>query len=115
MVKRTVSGAHYGIMGWLAQRVTAAFMAAFILAFLAILMLRLPASYADWKGLLAHEWMRIGLLLFFFALFLHAWIGMRDILMDYVHPAGIRLLLLVLIIFSLFAYAIWAVRILWGN
>jgi succinate dehydrogenase / fumarate reductase membrane anchor subunit len=115
VVKRTVSGAHYGIMGWLVQRVTAAFMAAFILVFLVILMLHLPASYASWKTLISREWMRIGLLLFFFALFLHAWIGMRDILMDYVHPPGIRLLLFVLIILSLLAYAIWAVRILWGN
>ncbi len=115
MVKRTVSGAHYGIVGWLVQRVSAAFMAAFILLFLVVLIARSPSSYADWKMLMSQEWMRIGMQLFYFGLFLHAWIGMRDILMDYVHPTGIRLVLQVAVILSLSVYAIWSVRILWGN
>lgn len=115
MVKRTVSGAHYGIVGWLAQRISAVFLAVFIVLFLVILIVRSPSSYADWKMLMSHEWMRIGLQLFCFSLFLHAWVGMRDILMDYVHLTGTRLLLQVSVILALSVYAIWSARILWGN
>jgi succinate dehydrogenase / fumarate reductase membrane anchor subunit len=38
---------------------------------------------------------------------------MRDILMDYVHSTGIRLMLQVCVLTSLAGYAIWAVQILW--
>jgi succinate dehydrogenase / fumarate reductase membrane anchor subunit len=46
-------------------------------------------------------------------MFWHAWIGMRNILMDYVHATGIRLTLQILVILSLVFYAIWATEILW--
>ena len=37
--------------------------------------------------------MKLATLVAFFSLFYHAWVGMRDIWMDYVKPIGIRLLL----------------------
>jgi succinate dehydrogenase / fumarate reductase, membrane anchor subunit len=52
--------------------------------------------------------------LFGLALFWHAWIGMRDIWMDYIKPAGLRLALEVLTVIVLFAYAAWLVEVLWG-
>lgn len=115
MVNRTVVGAHYGIRDWLMQRITAAIMAVFTVLFLFVVLAHPPADYAHWKALMSHSWIRIGMLLFLLSLFLHAWVGMRDILMDYVHPTGIRLTLQVFVLVSLAAYAIWAFRILWGN
>jgi succinate dehydrogenase / fumarate reductase membrane anchor subunit len=53
-------------------------------------------------------------MLFLLSLFYHAWIGVRDIVMDYVKPAGIRLLIHVLVILALVLYVIWSVQILWG-
>jgi len=58
--------------------------------------------------------MRSFSLLFLFAVFYHAWIGVRDIVMDYVKPAKIRLVIYVLVILALLLYSIWAVQILWG-
>jgi len=52
--------------------------------------------------------------LFLLSLFYHAWVGIRDIVMDYVKPAWIRLLIHVLVIMALLLYAIWAVEIFWG-
>jgi len=43
----------------------------------------------------------------------HAWIGMRDIWMDYVKPVGIRLALHVFSILWLVGCAGWAVQVLW--
>jgi succinate dehydrogenase / fumarate reductase, membrane anchor subunit len=43
----------------------------------------------------------------------HAWVGVRDILMDYVKPDGLRLALQVLTLLVIAAYLGWTVQILW--
>jgi len=49
------------------------------------------------------------------ALLWHAWIGMRDIWMDYIKPTALRLTLEVLTIVVLVGYAGWLVQVLWGR
>jgi succinate dehydrogenase / fumarate reductase membrane anchor subunit len=46
-------------------------------------------------------------------LFYHAWVGIRDIWMDYVKPMSLRLLLQVLTILWLIGCAGYAAQILW--
>ena len=114
MVNRIVTGAHYGLRDWLAQRVTAAVMAVYTLA-VAVILLRQPSfGYDTWIELFSSNIMRTFSMLFLLSLFYHAWIGVRDIVMDYVKPAGIRLLIHVLVILALVMYVIWSVQILWG-
>ena len=43
----------------------------------------------------------------------HAWVGVRDIWMDYVKPVGLRLALQVFTIFWLLGCAGWAIQVLW--
>ena len=66
------------------------------------------------KRLFSNRWMRIASFLFLVSLYWHAWIGIRNILMDYVHATGIRLTLQILVILSLLFYIIWSVEILWS-
>jgi succinate dehydrogenase / fumarate reductase, membrane anchor subunit len=49
------------------------------------------------------------------SVYYHAWIGIRDVLMDYIKPVSIRLSLQVLVILALFAFTIWSIAILWGQ
>ena len=112
MVKRPVVGAHYGLRDWLAQRITAAIMAIYTLIALAVLLSGKPISYAVWKDLFAHGWMRVATLLFAAGLAWHTWVGVRDILMDYVKPDGLRLTLQVLVVLVIAGYFGWAVQIL---
>jgi succinate dehydrogenase / fumarate reductase membrane anchor subunit len=49
------------------------------------------------------------------SLLLHAWIGVRNILMDYVKDPALRLTLYVLVMGALLGYAAWSVQILWGR
>lgn len=114
MVKRVVVGAHYGLRDWLMQRVTAVVIAVFTLILL-VAMVRAPAlDYAGWKALWSAPWMRFAALLAFLSLLLHAWIGVRDIFMDYIQSTGVRLTLQVLVILALVLYGVWSVQILWG-
>ena len=113
MVNRVVTGAHYGLRDWLAQRITAVIMAVYTLIVAAVLMFGQPISYAVWRDLFAHGWMRVATLLFAFSLAWHAWVGMRDVLMDYVKPTGVRLALETLVLVVLAGYLGWTVQILW--
>lgn len=114
MVKRIVTGAHYGLLDWLAQRVTAVVMAVYILLLVVALLIFTPHDYVAWKAIFANQWIRITSFLFFVSLCWHAWIGIRNILMDYIHETGIRLTIQVLVILSLLFYAVWAIEIVWG-
>ena len=114
MVKRVVVGAHYGLRDWLAQRVTAVIMVVYTVIFLGALLTCLRTGFAGWKALFTHGAMRVLTLLFFLSLFYHAWIGVRDILMDYIQPAGVRLFFEVAVILALVSYTIWTISILWS-
>ncbi len=114
MVKsRVVSGAHYGLRDWLIQRFSAVIMVAYTLFLAGYWLTQTPIDYVVWRGLFSREWMRYATLLFALSLFLHAWVGMRDILMDYVKPMGLRLGLQILVIVALLIYAMWTVDLLW--
>lgn len=113
MKSRHVVGAHYGLRGWLVQRISALVMAAYTLIVVGVLLAQPPSSYLAWRDLFSQGWMRIATLLFFVSLMLHAWVGMRDVVMDYIKPTGLRLAFEVLFILMLVAYSGWAVHILW--
>jgi succinate dehydrogenase / fumarate reductase membrane anchor subunit len=111
--KRIVVGAHYGLRDWLAQRVTALLMALFTLLVLVQLLMPGELGYDRWAGVFASQWMKVLSFVVILSLALHAWVGVRDILMDYVKPVGVRLLAQVLAIVWLLACAGWAVQVLW--
>ena len=113
MVKRVVVGAHYGLGSWLAQRITAVIMAIYTVILLVVLASGRPSSYGVWRELFAHGWMRVATLLFAVSLGWHAWVGMRDIYMDYAKHDGLRLTLEVVTILVIASYIGWTVQILW--
>ncbi len=114
MVKRIVAGAHYGIRDWLAQRISAVVMAMYSIFIVVVLLMQPTLDYVTWKALFANQWIRIYTLIFLLSLFFHAWVGVRDIFMDYIQPVAIRLTLEIMAIIALVFYTIWSVQILWG-
>jgi len=113
-VVKHVVGAHYGLRDWLVQRVTALLMAVYTVVFAGILLICPPQHYGDWRALFENQAMRIATFLFFVSLFWHAWVGVRDILMDYVKPTAVRLGLEIVVAVLLAGYAGWAIQILWS-
>lgn len=114
MVTRVVTGAHYGLKDWLAQRITAVVMGVYMIWMLGVLFIGPPNDFAAWRGLFAHGGVKAFTFVFLVSLFWHAWIGVRDILMDYIKPTGLRLMLEVLVIVALVGYAGWSIQILWS-
>ena len=111
--KRIVVGAHYGFRDWLSQRVTAALMALFTVVLIVQVLMPGPMSYDKWAGIFAAQWMKLLTFTVIVALLWHAWVGVRDIWMDYVKPVGLRLVLQVATIVWLVGCAGWAVQVLW--
>ena len=112
-MRRVVTGARYGLRDWLAQRITALIMAVYTLIILYVLMAGLPVNYAVWKDLFAQGWMRVATLLFAVSLAWHMWVGVRDILMDYIKPLGLRFTLEMLVLLTIAGYLGWTIQILW--
>ena len=113
MVNRIVVGAHYGLKDWLFQRMSAVVMAVYSVVLLVVLLTGNIQGYAGWKGLFGQGWMRFASLLFVLSVLIHAWVGIRDIWMDYVKNAGVRLTLQTLTVLWLVGCGGWAVQVLW--
>jgi succinate dehydrogenase / fumarate reductase membrane anchor subunit len=110
---RLVVGAHYGLTEWLLQRVTAVIMVIFTVIFLAVYLLYGNASYEGWSSLFANQFIKILTLLTLLSLFYHAWVGIRDIWMDYIGSAGLRLALQTFTVLWLVGCACYTAQILW--
>lgn len=113
MVNRIVVGAHYGLKDWLIQRVTAVVMAVWLVVMLGLLLVQGPFSHESWRSLMSGFCMRAFTSLFFLSLMYHAWVGLRDIWMDYVKPVWLRLSLQVLTVLALIWWAVWSIELLW--
>jgi succinate dehydrogenase / fumarate reductase membrane anchor subunit len=113
-LRRVPAGAHYGVRDWLVQRVSALIILVFVLLVVAMVLLAGHLDYNAWAGVFAPMPMKFFTILTVVAIAYHAWIGVRDIWMDYVKPVGLRLALHVGTILWLIYCLIWAVQILWS-
>jgi succinate dehydrogenase / fumarate reductase membrane anchor subunit len=108
-------GAHYGLLDWALQRITAVLMAIYTVALAGVVLACAPSTHQEWRALFTGSFMRLATVLAVAALLYHAWVGLRDILMDYVKPAYLRLSLQVFVAVVLLFYLVWSVSILWGG
>lgn len=107
-MKKAVSG----LRAWIVQRLTAVYMLLFLGFALLHFVFNPPHSYYDWRDWLTGPFVLIATALFFGALLVHAWVGLRDVMMDYVHPLPLRVALLALLGFALAGLALWTMQIL---
>jgi succinate dehydrogenase / fumarate reductase membrane anchor subunit len=107
-----LKGALSGLRAWLVQRFTAVYMLLFLLLALAFFAFNTPQSYAEWHQWIANPLVAVPTALFFIALLLHTWVGLRDVMMDYVKPLPLRVALLASLGFFLGGLALWVLRIL---
>lgn len=101
-----------GLRAWVAQRLSAIYMAVFILLMLGLFIIFPPADYTAWRELMGQTAVSVALLLFYVSLLIHAWVGVRDILIDYVQWQAVRLLLLALFGFMLVASGLWLLEVM---
>ena len=83
---------------WLTQRLTGLLMAIYSVVLLIRVLVLTPSSYDDWLAFSRPWWWRLATLIFWVSLSSHAWLGVRDVLKDYVPNVKIRLVLLKLVV-----------------
>ena len=110
--KRLVVGAHYGLAGFIGQRITSVVLTLWVLL-VGVSVMFGPLSYDTWAALFAPLWMKVITLVASLSLLYHAWIGVRNIWMDYVTPVWMRLSLQTITVLWLICCAVWSVQILW--
>ena len=109
-MRRAVSG----LRAWLLQRLSALVLLAYLVVALGVFALDPPQGHAAWRTLMQSPAVALATLVAFAALALHAWVGARDVLLDYVHPLALRLALLVALAATLLASGAWVARaLLW--
>ena len=99
-----------GLRAWALHRISAVYLALFTVVLLWHLLLQPPADFAAWRAWVATPWVSIGFCIYIAALLLHAWVGIRDVLIDYVRPLGIRVTLLTLFGLLFIGSGFWALQ-----
>ena len=101
-----------GLRAWALQRLTAIYVGLYALYLVVILLFAAPADHAAWHAWLTQPLVSVTMLLFVASVLLHAWIGVRDVVIDYVKPIAIRAGVLGALGLTLVALGFWAAQVL---
>jgi succinate dehydrogenase / fumarate reductase membrane anchor subunit len=99
-----------GLKAWFLQRVTAVYLGLFGVYLALHFSLSPPADHAALVAWAANPWISLGLLLFIPILLAHAWVGIRDVFMDYMKPIALRATAMTLVGFAFLASGLWAAQ-----
>ena len=99
-----------GLKAWVVQRATAVYLALFATYLTLAFLFSPPADHAAMREWAASPLVALGLLLFIPVLLAHAWVGIRDVFMDYLQPIGLRVGALAIIAFVFLASGLWALQ-----
>ena len=100
-----------GMRAWLLQRLTAIYIAVYLLALIAWVVTNIPVNYSIWISLFSHPIIIITTVIFYLSILIHAWVGVRDIMVNYIKPTSVRFVLLTGLAFALTAIATWLLLI----
>lgn len=103
-----------GMRIWLSQRITAMVMMIYLFAMLIAWIVLKPVGYEAWIAFTSSIFFIVPTYVCFFCLVIHAWVGVRDVLRDYVFNQRLRGWLQVLVDMCLVAYLIWMFIIFWS-
>lgn len=101
-----------GLRSWLWQRISALYLLVYVLYVSVSLLLNRPGDYSSWNQWVTGPASSIALFTFFLMLTIHAWVGIRDVVMDYIHPLAGRAIVLMLVGLGLLFCLIWLTRVL---
>lgn len=115
MVRSLLHLFSHGMSEWLLQRLTAIVMTLYVVLAAAVLLLTRPLDYAAWRDLFDLQSVKIATFAFILSLLLHAWLGVQDVLSDYVKFNRLRATLKFAAVVMLAVLGVWSMQILWGS
>ena len=114
MLIELLTNKYPGMRLWLSQRLSALVMAIYIVALITLLFIMQPSNFVEWHLIASNIVFRLATFLFFVCLSFHAWVGVRDVMRDYVFNVSLRNKMQIGVDSLLVAYLGWATAILWN-
>ncbi len=114
MVSNASALGRNGVHDWLLLRAAAMVITLYVLYLLGFVVMSGTLTYDIWRGFFASSFTKVFTLLTLFAILVHGWIGMWQVLTDYVKPLSVRLMLQLLIVVALLVYVIYGTVVVWG-
>jgi len=114
VVKRVqfLGSSRSGLGEWLVQRMSALYIAGFLLYLIIRFSADPVADYDAWLQWFGNGMVRAAFGVFGLSLVAHSWVGMRSVYLDYLHPFWLRLTVTGLTGASLLALLVWMGRLL---
>ncbi len=101
-----------GLRAWVVQRASAVYLVAYLVGMGGYLVRHPAVDFAAWRELWRTPFVAVSGALLFLALLSHAWVGIRDVILDYVHRPAWRLVCLGLLWGWLLMLATWLFYVL---
>lgn len=101
-----------GLRAWILQRLTALYLLGYLPYIVVAALIHRPADYAGWHAMMSQPLTASANLLFVAAVLVHCWVGVRDVVLDYIPNVTLRLALLALLGLWLVGLGLWAARVL---
>lgn len=114
MVSNASALGRNGIHDWLLLRAAAMIMTLYVFYILAFIVMSGPLTFDIWRGFFASSFTKVFTLLTLFSILVHGWIGMWQVLTDYIKPLALRMMLQLVIVVALLVYAIYGTVVVWG-
>ncbi|WP_435954551.1 succinate dehydrogenase membrane anchor subunit [Dryocola sp. BD626] len=114
MVSNASALGRNGVHDFLLVRATAIVITLYIIYMIGFFAVTGELTYEVWSGFFASAFTKVFTLLTLFSILIHAWIGMWQVLTDYVKPVALRLSLQLIIVVALLVYVIYGFVVVWG-
>lgn len=114
MVSNASALGRNGVHDWLLLRASAIIMTLYVLYILGFVVMSDTLTYDIWHGFFASSLTKVFTLLTLLCILVHGWVGMWQVLTDYVKSVAMRLMLQLLVIVVVLVYAIYGTVVVWG-
>ncbi|VFP86544.1 succinate dehydrogenase, hydrophobic membrane anchor protein [Candidatus Erwinia haradaeae] len=114
MVSNATALGRHGLHDWLLLRATSIIITFYIAYILAMLLMIEKITYNTWQALFQLSFTKVFTCLTLLSILVHGWIGMWQVLTDYIKILAIRILLQLAVVIILFVYAIYGTIIVWS-
>lgn len=114
MVSNASALGRNGVHDWLLLRASAIVITLYILYILGFVVIVPDITYEIWRGFFASHITKVFTLLTLLSILAHAWIGLWQVLTDYIKPLALRLVLQLVVVITLLVYLLYGTIVVWG-
>ncbi|MFT5235090.1 MAG: succinate dehydrogenase / fumarate reductase membrane anchor subunit [Shewanella sp.] len=114
MVTNAASLGRSGVHDFILIRASAIVLAIYTIFLVGFVACNSPLTYDVWHGLFSALPMKVFTLLALVAILIHSWIGVWQVLTDYVKPLALRGVLQFVFVVVAFSYMAAGILIVWG-